>query len=105
MLDTCKCSISDLRDFGKDSVLCYPCLQKLGKWSKYEKEMKQIKEQITTFLQRFISAPTRKRAQPTDAHENAAGSQTPTRKRPKRNQPKRISGASKVSVSISLIIP
>ena len=103
MFDAYKCSIASISNFGKDSILCYPCLQKLGKWSKHEKEINQIKEQITTFLQRFMPAPTRKRAQPTDAHENITGSQTPVHKRPRRNQAKRISDVSKVSVSISLI--
>ena len=45
-------------------------VQKLGKWAKHEKEIVEIKEQITTFLQRFISVRSRKRAQPTEVDEN-----------------------------------
>ena len=98
MLDTCKCSILDLNDFGSDSVLCYPCLQKLGKWAKHEKEIVEIKEQITTFLQRFISVRSRKRVQPTEVDENTTESHTPLRKKSKKSQ--RNTDASKVSVSI-----
>jgi len=85
MFQTCKCSIFDFDDFGENSVLYYSCLQKLSKLAKYEKDIIQIK-QIATFLHRFISAPARKRAQPTKVH--ATELHTPLCKKSKRSQPR-----------------
>ena len=40
-------SIYDYSEFSDDSVLCYQCLQKLGKLVKFEKETAEIKQQIS----------------------------------------------------------
>lgn len=92
VMDTFKCSIFELNDFGEDSVLCYPCLQKLGKWAKYEKEIVHIRQQITSLLQTYMSVLSRKRLQP------ATGLHTPERKRSKSSQ-MTDNNTSEVSVS------
>ena len=96
-LETCDGSIHDYSEFSDDSVLCYQCLPKLGKLVKYEKETSEIKQQISSFLQRFASdvEGSRKGTLPPE-------SQTP---QPKRfnSQPKRITDPSKVSVCETVI--
>ena len=76
---------------------CNQCLQKLGMLVKYEKEISEIKQQISSFLQRFASdvEDSRKRTLPSE-------SQTP---QPKRfnSHPKRITDPSKVSVCETVI--
>ena len=98
-MDTYKCSMQEL-DFGEHSVLCYLCMQKLGKWAKHEKEIVQIRQQIVSFLLRFRSAPSRKRSQPTEV---ATELHTPERKRSKSSQI-RTADTSKVLVSITLLL-
>ena len=86
----------ELDDFGENSVLCYPCLQKLGKWAKHEKEIVHIRQQIISFLQTYMSVPSRKHPQPT---EIATGLHTQERKRSKSSQ-MTANNTSEVSVSI-----
>lgn len=91
-LETCNMNIDDCDEFkGDQSLLCYDCLQILKKMVKKEKEIAQLKQQLSTLLQRFTSnvGSSRKRTVPPE-------SQTP---KPKRlSQPKRITDPSKVSV-------
>lgn len=44
---------SDVKKFDKDSIICYECLQKLGKLIKYEKEIQHIKQEIFDFLNKL----------------------------------------------------
>lgn len=94
-METCNKKIHDYSEFSDDSILCYQCLQKLGKLVKCEKEIATLKQQISNFLQRFASDAegSRKRTLPPEY-------QTPQSKR-LNSQPKRITDPSKVSVCYS----
>ena len=43
-------NFSGAKNFDKDSVICYECLQKLGKMIKYEKEIQDLEKEIVKFL-------------------------------------------------------
>ena len=43
-------NFSGVKNFDKDSVICYECMQKLGKMIKYEKEIQDLKKEIVYFL-------------------------------------------------------
>ena len=103
-LESCNVSLSDFPHFGDQSILCYQCLQKLNKLIKYQKEINEVKDQISLLFHQLnvpaTSHTIRKRMQ-------AEPPKTPQPKKSKHQYSRRICFAPRraSSPNVGLISP